>query len=100
MFGSALGRLLGGEGGKFIGKALGNADLGKNIGETVGGFGGGLLGFKKGGRVKGKRGKAVPIMAHAGEYVLPTSVKPTKAQVKAVNALHKPKTKKPRKSKK
>jgi len=98
MFGSQLGRLLGGAGGQFLGKAFGNADLGKNIGETVGGFGGGLLPFKKGGRVKGKRGKAVPIMAHAGEYVLPNSVKPTKAQVKAVNALHKPK--KPRKSKK
>jgi hypothetical protein len=37
-------------------------------------------------------------MAHAGEYVLPTSVKPTKAQMKAVNALKKPK--KARKAKK
>ena len=100
MFGSQLGRLLGGAGGQFLGKAFGNADLGKIIGETVGGFGGGLLGFKKGGRVKGKRGKAVPIMAHAGEYILPVSVKPSKAQIKAVNALHKPKTRKPRKSKK
>ena len=64
----------------------------------AGGAGGGLLPFKKGGRVKGKRGKPVAIMAHAGEFVLPTSVKPTKTQVKAVNALKKPK--KVRKAKK
>jgi len=100
MFGSALGRLLGGEGGKFIGKALGNEDIGRSIGETVGGYGGGLLPFKKGGRIKGVKGRPVPIMAHAGEYVLPSSIKPTKAQIKAVNALHKPKTKKARKPKK
>ena len=88
MFGSMLGKLLGGEAGKFIGKVAGNENLGKGIGEGIGGFAGGLTGFKKGGRVKGKRGKPVAIMAHAGEYVLPTSVKPTKTQVKAVNALH------------
>ena len=40
-------------------------------------------------------------MAHAGEFVLPTSVKPTKAQVKAVNKLHAPKkAKKAKKAKK
>jgi hypothetical protein len=98
MFGSQLGQLLGSEGGKYIGKALGNEDIGRSIGGTLGGFAGKLLPFKKGGRVKGVKGRPVPIMAHAGEYVLPTSVKPTKAQVKAVNALQKPK--KPRKSKK
>jgi hypothetical protein len=32
--------------------------------------------FKKGGIVKGKRGKAVPILAHAGELVVPASVVP------------------------
>jgi len=100
MFGSLLGKALGGLAGKSIGKLAGNEDLGRGIGEGIGGFAGGLTGFKKGGRVKGVRGRPVPIMAHAGEYILPTSVKPTKAQVKAVNALHKPKTKKPRKSKK
>jgi len=95
MFGSLLGKALGGVAGRKIGKLLGNEDLGKNIGEMAGTAGGGLLPFKKGGRVKGKRGKPVAIMAHAGEFVLPTSVKPTKAQVKAVNKLHAPK--KPRK---
>ena len=98
MFGANLGRLLGGEAGKYIGKMAGNEDIGRSIGEGFGGFAGGLTGFKKGGRVKGVKGRPVPIMAHAGEYVLPTSIKPTKAQVKAVNALHKPK--KSRKSKK
>jgi len=38
-----------------------------------------------------KRSQAVPILAHGGEYILPATVKPTKAQMKAVNALHKPK---------
>ena len=98
MFGSLLGKALGGLAGKKLGKLLGNEDLGRNIGEMAGGAGGAMLPFKKGGRVKGKRGKAIPIMAHGGEYVLPTSVKPTKAQVKAVNALKKPK--KVRKAKK
>ena len=98
MFGSLLGKALGGLAGRKLGKILGNEDLGRNIGEMAGGAGGGLLPFKKGGRVKGKRGKPVAIMAHAGEYVLPTSVKPTKTQVKAVNALKKPK--KVRKAKK
>jgi hypothetical protein len=95
MFGSLLGKALGGLAGRKLGKILGNEDLGRNIGEMAGGAGGGLLPFKKGGRVNGKRGKPVAIMAHAGEFVLPTSVKPTKAQVKAVNKLHAPK--KPRK---
>ena len=98
MFGSLLGKALGGLAGKKLGKLLGNEDLGRNIGEMAGGAGGAMLPFKKGGRVKGKRGKPVAIMAHAGEYVLPTSVKPTKAQMKAVNALKKPK--KVRKAKK
>jgi hypothetical protein len=42
--------------------------------------------LKTGGRVKGKRGMPKMIQAHGGEYVLPASVKPTKAQVKAVAA--------------
>ena len=50
--------------------------------------------------MKGKRGKPVAIVAHAGEFVLPTSVKPTKAQGKAVNALHAKKPKKAKKAKK
>ena len=100
-FGSNFGRLLGGVAGKHLGKLMGDENAGSAIGETLGGLGGGMLPFKKGGRVKGKRGKPVPIMAHAGEFVLPTSVKPTKAQIKAVNKLHAPKkAKKTKKAKK
>jgi len=102
MFGSLLGKALGGLAGKKLGKLLGNEDLGRNIGEMAGGAGGAMLPFKKGGRVKGKRGKPVAIMAHAGEYILPAHIKPSKAQVKAVNALHtkKPKAKRDKKAKK
>jgi hypothetical protein len=39
-----------------------------------------LLAFKTGGRVPGKKGKAIKIVAHSGEYILPLNVKPTKAQ--------------------
>jgi len=38
------------------------------------------LAFKTGGRVPGKKGKAIKIVAHSGEYILPLNVKPTKAQ--------------------
>ena len=44
-----------------------------------------LPAFKKGGRVK-RTGKAI---VHKGEYILPKGVKPTKAQVKKVNAMKK-----------
>ena len=39
-----------------------------------------LMMFQNGGRVGGKKGKAIKIIAHGGEYVLPMNVKPTKAQ--------------------
>lgn len=51
-----------------------------------------LLAFKNGGRVGGKKGKAIKIIAHGGEYVLPLNVKPTKAQ-KAVVRKNKSKKK-------
>ena len=67
--GGALGGKLGGKGGKKIGSA---------IGSVAGGF---LSPYKNGGVVKGpKKGKAVQIIAHSGEYILPIGVKPTKAQ--------------------
>ena len=67
--GGALGGKLGGKGGKKIGSA---------IGSVAGGF---LSPYKNGGVVKGpKKGKAVKIIAHTGEYILPIGVKPTKAQ--------------------
>jgi hypothetical protein len=43
-----------------------------------------LLAFKSGGRVKGKKGKAMRAIVHGGEYVLPVGVKPTASQKKAV----------------
>ena len=67
--GGALGAKLGGKGGKKIGSA---------IGSVAGGF---LSPYKNGGMVKGpKKGKAIQIIAHTGEYILPIGVKPTKAQ--------------------
>ena len=51
-----------------------------------------LLAFKTGGRVPGKKGKAIKIVAHSGEYILPLNVKPTKAQ-KAVVRKNKSKKK-------
>jgi len=53
-----------------------------------------FFGFKKGGRVPGKKGKALIAMIHGGEYVLPVGIKPTKAQRKKVNAGKKKKTSK------
>ena len=66
--GGALGAKLGGKGGKKIGSA---------IGSVAGGF---LSPYKTGGMVKGRKGKAVQIIAHGHEYILPVGVKPTKAQ--------------------
>ena len=79
--GGALGAKLGGKGGKKIGSA---------IGSVAGGF---LSPYKNGGRVKGKRGQPVPIMAHGSEFILPVGVKPTKSQ-KAEVAKRKKKAKK------
>ena len=67
--GGALGAKLGGKGGKKIGSA---------IGSVAGGF---LSPYKNGRMVKGpKKGKAIQIIAHTGEWVLPIGVKPTKSQ--------------------
>jgi hypothetical protein len=84
--------------GKILGTALGSIGSqllpvkGINGGE-VGGLLGGLAPFKNGGAVKGKKGKAVPILAHGGEYVLPANAKPTKAQ-RAIVARNKKNAKK------
>ena len=61
----------GGAAGAVLGKAAGTALL-----EAAPA----LLAFKTGGRVGGKKGKAIKIIAHGGEYVLPVNVKPTKHQ--------------------
>ena len=51
-----------------------------------------LLAFRTGGRVPEKKGKAIKVIAHSGEYILPLNVKPTKAQ-KAVVRKNKSKKK-------
>ena len=75
--------------GSIAGGALGKK-YGGSTGEQIGKIAGGALGlafpyFKNGGAVK-KTGLA---KVHKGEYVLPSSVKPTKAQKAAVTKLKK-----------
>ncbi len=82
--GSELGGLLGGAAGTYFGGGTGGA-IGSLLGREAGKF----LPFKKGGKVPGKVGKPVKTLLHGGEYVLPASVKPTKAQKMAVAKLHK-----------
>jgi hypothetical protein len=43
--------------------------------------------FRTGGTVKGPKNKHVVAILHSGEFVLPTSIKPTKAQKSAVSKL-------------
>lgn len=76
---------LGGLAGQAIGQKYGGssgAAAGKLIGSGLGTL---FPYFKTGGRVK----KTGPAVVHAGEYVLPKSVKPTKTQKKAVAKLQK-----------
>ena len=90
MIGSAIGNFAGGQLGKhFFGK--GGQKIGAAVGSVAGGF---LSPYKNGGRIKGsKKGKAVQIIGHVGEFVLPIGVTPTKSQ-KAEVAKRKKKTKK------
>lgn len=75
-----FGNLLGEIGGGLVGSLVGGSK-GKAVGSNIGGELGSLVPFKHGGAV-GKRN--VKALLHAGEYVLPAGVKPTKAQKKAV----------------
>jgi hypothetical protein len=78
--GAVIGSEAGGGLGRLIGKKIGGrrgGDAGANIGRAAGGLAGAAFPiFKKGGKVK-KTGLAY---LHANEFVLPSSVKPTKAQ--------------------
>lgn len=83
--------LIGSQLGGIAGGALGQK-YGGNVGGQIGKIAGTALGmafpyFKEGGPVK-KTGLAV---VHKGEFVLPKSVKPTKAQKDAVAKLKKSK---------
>ena len=85
--GSSIGRRIGGKkNGKMAGKILGST-LGA-VGKVGGGIAGALAPFKHGGKIPGPKGKPVPILAHAGEYILPLNSKPSKAQ-KAIVAKNK-----------
>lgn len=80
IFGKILGTALGSVGSQlFPIKGLDGGQVGSLLGE--------LAPFKTGGRVGGKKGKAVPILAHGGEYVLPVGVAPSASQKKAVARL-------------
>jgi hypothetical protein len=76
-FGSLIGGLAGSLGSKLF--PIPGVD-----GEKVGSFLGNLSGYKNGGKIPGKRGKAKVILAHSGEYVLPCGVNPTAFQKKEV----------------
>ena len=95
LIGSAVGKFAGGALGKHLGGGSGG-EAGEKIGEAAGGLGGALLPFKTGGRIPGKKGKAIRIIAHSSEYILPIGVKPTKSQ-KAEVAKRKAKAKKAKK---
>jgi hypothetical protein len=64
-------------------------DIGGILGQKGGDMLGGWLGFKKGGRVPGPKGRARKAIVHGGEYVLPVGVAPTLAQKKKVAHLKK-----------
>lgn len=70
--------------------ALGG-DLLSSVGRSIGDELQHMLGFKTGGRVRGKKGQkaGTPITAtvHVGEYVLPRGVTPTKTQVAEVTKI-------------
>lgn len=68
---------------KAAGTGLGSV-LGKAAGTYALEAAPALLAFKTGGRIGGKKGKAVKIIAHGGEYILPVNVKPTKKQKEVV----------------
>lgn len=80
--GSSAGHMLG----TYIGKKFGDdyKNSSANIGSAIGGALGSLTPYETGGRVKGKRGEPKIILAHAGEWVLPINVKPTKHQQSAI----------------
>ena len=77
LFGMSLGKIAGG----MLGGAIGGK-RGRKIGSELGTLAGSqLTPYKKGGKVL----KTGPALIHAGEYVLPVGVKPTKAQKQQVN---------------
>ena len=76
-FGSLLGSLAGSIGSKL-------APIPGVDGEALGGFLGSLAPFKTGGKVPGRRGRAMPILAHSGEIVLPLNARATRGQLRII----------------
>jgi len=73
--------VFGSVGGSTLGKAIGGKGIFGDILGGLGGIAGALLPFEEGGKVEFD----TPALLHKNEYVLPAGVKPTKAQIKAVN---------------
>ena len=76
---------------KHFGVGKNGQEVARNVGSRVGRLAGGAIGgflspFATGGVVgKGKkRGTPVPILAHAGEVVLPLNTHATKAQIRTI----------------
>jgi len=63
--------------------------LGKQLGQYALEAAPALLAFKNGGKIPGRKGKAVKIIAHSGEFILPIRVKPTSYQKKEVAKMKK-----------
>jgi hypothetical protein len=77
-------------GGKILGSGIDHTLGGSgNVGSNIGGALGNLLPFKKGDKVPGAKNKPRMAIVHGGEYVLPVGIKPTVAQKKKVEKLHK-----------
>ena len=62
-------------------------DLGSVIGSRIGDWGQKLLGFKKGGRVGGTKGKAKLAVIHGGEVIIPNTM--PSLQKKALKEINK-----------
>ena len=105
VIGSEIGKVGGAHLGNVIGKKIAGkkgGEIGNNIGSRLGQAGGAFAGsalipFQTGGVVgKGlKRGAPTPILAHAGEVVLPLNTHATKAQMKTIEKNIRMKTKQP-----
>ena len=78
LIGGAVGGLLGSVAGGYFGDQY--RDHGRNIGAAIGA----LSPYKTGGVVKGRYNKPIPIIAHGGEYIIPTKfVKQIPAKLKS-----------------
>lgn len=93
--GQEVGGMAGREGASHIAKKLGAGkrgqevarNIGSGVGRLFGGAAGGFLSpFETGGVVgKGKkRGTPIPILAHAGEVILPLNSRATKGQMNVI----------------